>query len=274
MQGDTATNLHRRQRRRVVLESINAGTDLVRTRLASYRLTANVENLDYTGAGNFSGTGNVLANAITGGNGHDSLDGGAGADALSGGMGNDTYVVDNIGDAVAESANAGTDLVRTTLQLHARRRCREPEYLGPSTAGFIGTGNALNNTILGWNGADRLDGGIGADTMRGYDGNDLFYVDNIGDTVLENANEGTDTVVTTLTSYTLTANVENVTYNGNSGFSTDRQRPRQHHHWLRRQRRPRRCGWQRHVAGRHRRGQHVRRNWQRQLFRRQCRRRR
>ena len=55
--------------------------------------------------------------------------------------------------------------------------------------------------------------------MRGYDGDDLFYVDNIGDAALENANEGTDTIVTTLTSYTLAANIENLTYNGSGGFS-------------------------------------------------------
>ena len=41
-----------------------------------------------------------------------SLNGGLGADTLIGGAGNDTYVVDNIGDVVDESAGSGTDLVQ------------------------------------------------------------------------------------------------------------------------------------------------------------------
>ena len=44
-------------------------------------LTA-VENLTYTGAGNFNGTGNALANTITGGIGNDTLRGGAGGDTF------------------------------------------------------------------------------------------------------------------------------------------------------------------------------------------------
>ena len=49
-----------------------------------------VENLTFTGAGNFAGTGNTLANTITGGANNDSLTGGAGNDTLNGGAGNDT----------------------------------------------------------------------------------------------------------------------------------------------------------------------------------------
>ena len=51
----------------IVTEVLNAGTDTVETALASYTLAANVENLTYTGAGTFAGTGNGLGNAITGG---------------------------------------------------------------------------------------------------------------------------------------------------------------------------------------------------------------
>ena len=145
-------------------------------------------------------------------NGADYLDGGIGADILYGYNGDDTFYVDNIGDAVVENANQGTDWVVCYLSSYTLgANVENLNYLGPSTTGFTGTGNSLNNTILGWNGADRLDGGIGADTMRGYDGDDLFYVDNIGDAALENANEGTDTIVTTLTSYTLAANIETLT---------------------------------------------------------------
>ena len=60
-------------------------------------------------------------------------------------------------------------------------------------------------------GNDVLDGGAGADTMVGGTGNDTYSVDNAGDVVIENAGEGTDTVKTSLASYTLTDNVENLT---------------------------------------------------------------
>ena len=206
----------------VVLESVSSGTDQVNCYLTSYTLAANVENLNYIGPSTtgFSGTGNALNNTIWGWNGADYLDGGIGADILYGYNGDDTFYVDNIGDAVVENANQGTDWVVCYLSSYTLgANVENLNYLGPSTTGFTGTGNSLNNTILGWNGADRLDGGIGADTMRGYDGDDLFYVDNIGDAALENANEGTDTIVTTLTSYTLAANIENLTYNGSGGFS-------------------------------------------------------
>ncbi|CDZ68405.1 Hypothetical protein, partial CDS, partial [Neorhizobium galegae bv. orientalis] len=75
----------------------------------------NVENLVYSGSGNFAGTGNVLANTITGGAGNDTLNGGAGADTLVGGSGNDVYVIDNAADAIVESVAQGTDTMQTAL---------------------------------------------------------------------------------------------------------------------------------------------------------------
>ncbi len=43
---------------------------------------ANVEDLTFTGSGDFTGTGNAPANTITGGAGNDTLNGGTGADML------------------------------------------------------------------------------------------------------------------------------------------------------------------------------------------------
>ena len=51
-----------------------------------------MENLVFVGAGNFTGTGNTLANAITGGGGNDTLDGGVGNDTLNGNAGIDTLI--------------------------------------------------------------------------------------------------------------------------------------------------------------------------------------
>jgi Ca2+-binding RTX toxin-like protein len=78
----------------VITEATGAGTDTVSTSvLSAFTLSAaNVENLIYTGVGNFAGTGSSTANIITGGTGNDSLDGAAGNDTLIGGAGNDTLI--------------------------------------------------------------------------------------------------------------------------------------------------------------------------------------
>src|SRR4030095_683456 len=59
----------------------------------------------------------------------------------------------------------------------------------------------------------RLDGGAGADALRGGAGNDTYIVDSTSDVITENANEGTDLVQSGVT-LTLAANVENLTLTG------------------------------------------------------------
>jgi Ca2+-binding RTX toxin-like protein len=67
-------------------------------------------------------------------------------------------------------------------------------------------GESGNDVLLGQDGNDTLQGGTGADTMHGGIGNDLFYVDDIGDQIIELVGEGTDTLLTTV-SYSLKENV-------------------------------------------------------------------
>jgi serralysin len=55
--------------------------------------------------------------------------------------------------------------------------------------------------------------------MAGGLGNDTYVVDSTGDAVIENLGEGTDTVQTNLASYTLGANLENLTFTGTGAFS-------------------------------------------------------
>ncbi|EJC69566.1 putative calcium-binding protein, partial [Rhizobium leguminosarum bv. viciae WSM1455] len=204
----------------VVTEGLNAGTDLIKTALSIYTLASNVENLLYTGSASFTGTGNALANTITGGAGNDTLDGGAGNDRLAGGGGDDIYIVDSASDVITELVSAGTDEIRTALAAYSIAALVNVENLTyTGSANFTGTGNALDNTITGGIGNDTLNGGAGADTLIGGEGGDTYIVDHAGDLVTEAADEGTDTVRTTLASYTLGSDLENLTYIGTLAFT-------------------------------------------------------
>ena len=74
-------------------------------------------------------------------------------------------------------------------------------------------GTAQDDTLSGLGGNDTLNGGGGNDTMAGGAGNDTYGVDSTGDVVIEAAGEGAD-LVQALVSYTLGANVENLTLTG------------------------------------------------------------
>lgn len=74
-------------------------------------------------------------------------------------------------------------------------------------------GNAGNDLLAGGFGNDMLDGGSGNDEMVGGLGNDTFVIDTAADIVTELAGEGVDKVLSSI-SYTLGANVENLTLSG------------------------------------------------------------
>jgi VCBS repeat-containing protein len=199
----------------VVQENANAGTDTVLA-YVNHTLGANVENLDFSGAvGNMTGTGNALDNLIIGSNGNDVLIGGGGADSLRGGLGNDTYEVREAGDVVVENAGAGTDTVWAYLNYTLGADAENLVFSG-AIGNMTGTGNALNNLIIGSNGNDVLIGGGGNDILRGGTGNDTYEVREAGDVVQENANAGTDSV-SAYVNHTLGANVENLDFSSAVG---------------------------------------------------------
>src|SRR5205085_2503178 len=187
-----------------VAENAGEGTDEVRTALASYSIAgvANVENLTGTATSGQSLTGNSLANVIAGG---------IGADTMTGGAGDDTYVVNNASDTVTEAASEGTDTVQSSITYTLGANVENLVLTG--IAAINGTGNTLANTITGNAAANLIDGGTGADAMIGGGGNDSYVVDNVADTITEATGGGTDSVSSSVT-YTLSAEVENLTLTG------------------------------------------------------------
>ncbi len=183
-----------------VVEQPTQGFDTVQSDV-TWTLGANLEALTLMGTASINGTGNALDNLLTGN---------SGANVLTGGAGNDAYVV-STGDTVVEAANAGIDTVlsdvTTTLSANI-----ELLVLTGSNA-INGTGNNLANGITGNIAANILNGGMGTDILAGLDGNDTYVVDHTGDLVIELANNGVDTVHSSV-AYTLAANVENLSLTG------------------------------------------------------------
>lgn len=171
------------------------------------------------------GTGN---DALQGGAGNDTLQGRSGDDAMTGGTGDDVYYVDSASDSVTELAAGGTDTVRVSVSGYVLTANVENGIIQSGVGGLVLGGNDLANRLTGSSGDDELqglsgddvlnagagddylDGGTGNDTMSGGSGEDEYLVSQMGDIVVENAGGGdADAVISELTDYTLTDNVEN-----------------------------------------------------------------
>jgi Ca2+-binding RTX toxin-like protein len=230
----------------VVTEDSTVSTeiDTVKSTI-TYSLGANVENLILTGTAAINGTGNAgdnittgnrANNTISGEEGNDILDGDAGIDLLVGGNGNDIYIVDTTTDNITEAANQGTDTVKSSVTFSLAALTNVENLILTGNAAINGTGNAGNNIITG-NGSDNtlngnagndtlnggagndiLDGGLGKDTMKGGTGNDSYILNDKYDAVIEEVNEGIDTVQS-IFSYTLGSNLENLLLTGTANIN-------------------------------------------------------
>ena len=174
--------------------------------------------------GNDALYGDADNDVLWGGAANDTLDGGNGNDTMHGEAGNDTYYVNAAGDTANENTDEGTDTVNSSVSFTLGAHL-ETLYL--SSSGNSGTGNALNNRITGnsvanlltgLDGNDTLEGGSGNDTMIGGTGDDYYIVNATGDVVTENANEGIDTVQSSVT-FTLSATLEHLILTSSSSLS-------------------------------------------------------
>ncbi len=207
-----------------VVEASRGGTDTVITSADNYYLSAEVERLEMVaGTSALRAIGNALANTMIGNAGDNRLDGGAGADSMSGGAGNDTYVVDATGDVVTEASDQGIDTIESAITVNPLGANVENLTL-TGTSKISGTGNDLANVLIGNSavnsltgaaGNDRLDGGAGADSLVGGAGDDTYVVDTAGESVVESAGGGVDTVESSIT-WTLSAEVERLVLTGTS----------------------------------------------------------
>lgn len=185
-----------------VTEDVSAGTDRVDA-YVNYTLVDNVENLVLQGGANINGAGNALDNIIygnagnniiSGGVGNDRIISGAGVDQLSGGEGNDIleasgvslmdggtgtdiYVVRAAGTQITEAFNAGEiDRVDSYISFTLPQFSAGDAYVENltlmGTANINGSGNFLDNVIIGNSGANDLFGGNGNDTLIGGAGAD------------------------------------------------------------------------------------------------------
>jgi Ca2+-binding RTX toxin-like protein len=110
---------------------------------------------------------------INAGAGNDLLyGGGVGHNTLVGGLGDDTYYVKSDLDTVVEQAGGGNDTVSSTVDFTLPDNVETLKFTG--TTGNYGTGNALDNKIVGGVGDDHLYGLAGNDNIVGNGGNDYL----------------------------------------------------------------------------------------------------
>jgi Ca2+-binding RTX toxin-like protein len=189
----------------LVTEDVGQGTDTIQSDV-TYTLSNNVENLTLTGTAAINGTGNTLGNTLTGN---------SAANILKGGLGDDIYLV-GLGDTATELANQGTDTIITTVSKSLSAHVENLTLAGVDA--INGTGNSLNNVLIGNAAKNTLNGGAGADSMEGGAGDDTYYVDNVGDIVSEAQGEGTDRVISSI-SYTLGDHLEDLQLSGTAAVN-------------------------------------------------------
>lgn len=198
----------------VIFENANEGIDRIETALATLSiqgLAANVEELFGTSTTGQQLTGNAGDNVIQGNTGNDTLAGGAGLNILRGGRGDDTYIVTTGTDQIIEYANEGwSDRVLASISFSLQGFANVESLELTGTSNLDAYGNEFTNVLVGNSGLNKLYGSAS---------NDVYYVQNTGDEVIEVAGEGNDLVFASA-NFTLGANVERLTLEGGALVGT------------------------------------------------------
>jgi Ca2+-binding RTX toxin-like protein len=191
--------------------------------------------------------GNDTLNA---GAGNDVLIGGLGNDTLSGGAGNDTFNVNAGADTVTDLSGNDVLIISAGATVNATITAAFTATAATSNSGIANlnsngfavnlstvtkgtkgfrvtntgsaatlTGSAFNDTLTGGAGNDVLNGGLGNDTLSGGAGDDTYFVDSVGDVVIEGSGYGSTNIVFASVSYTLPNNVENLTLTGSNAIN-------------------------------------------------------
>ncbi len=155
------------------------------------------------GAGNDLIFGGLGQDVLRGEAGNDELQGGDGDDALYGGAGDDRFFGQAGNDIVY--GGEGNDLL---VGFTGANESRQSLNTGETDDDWL-YGGAGADTLLGGLGNDYLDGGAGADTMEGGKGDDTYIVNSVNDVILELADEGHDTVISSV-NYILNADIEDL----------------------------------------------------------------
>lgn len=155
-------------------------------------------------------TGNDAANVLEGNAGNDTLNGAGGADVAAYMMATAAVRLDLNLTGAQNTRGAGTDLL---ISIEGLIGSAFADSLIGNAGNNLLRGGAGNDTLVGNGGNDTLDGGLGNDSIAGGAGNDTYHVDTKSDIVRENANEGIDTVISTIT-YVLGDNLEHLTLAG------------------------------------------------------------
>jgi serralysin len=91
--------------------------------------------------------------------------------------------------------------------------------VGDANANIL-SGGLGRDVIIAGGGNDIINGGAGVpNELYGGAGDDTYIVEERTDSIIENAGEGIDTVLSALFQINLSANVENLTYTGTGTFT-------------------------------------------------------
>ena len=160
----------------------------------------------YGGGGNDILNGGEGKDTLYGDAGNDILNGGGGIDNLYGGDGDDTFYLSQTKQKIHELSNQGNDLVHSSINYSLGAHLENLTLT--NFAKVNGTGNALDNQLIGNDQANKLSGGAGNDTLIGGAGNDRFIISYSSVDTIQNFAKNKDTLCISLSEFSQLSSTE------------------------------------------------------------------